>query len=155
LVYFSLPILLKQVNIDISRLNGIYFVVLTYGVYFGAAVSENLRSALAAVGHGQFEASYSLGMTEFTAFRRIIFPQMVVVALPNFANIFIRALKNTSLAFSVGVIEMMSITQILGNTKLHHTEAYISVSIIYYAMYWISTRIFGAAEKNAKKHINT
>jgi L-cystine transport system permease protein len=154
LTYFSLPILLKGINIDITRLPGIYFVILTYAVYFGAGVSENLRSSLAAVGSGQFDAAYSLGMTEFTAFRRIIFPQMVVVALPNFVNIFVRALKNTSLAFSVGVIEMMSMAQLAGSTYEHRLEAYISISIIYYALYIIIIRIFNMIEKNVKRHIS-
>jgi L-cystine transport system permease protein len=153
LTYFALPILLKEIGIDITRVNGIFFVIFTYAVYFGAGVSENLRASIAAVGGGQFEAAYAMGMTEFTAFRRIIFPQMIVAALPNFANIFIRALKNTSLAFSVGVIEMMSMAQLLGSTKQHFTEAYISISIIYYAMYLIVIRIFDIIEKSVKKHI--
>jgi L-cystine transport system permease protein len=153
LTYFALPILLKEIGIDITRLNGIYFVIFTYAVYFGAGVSENLRASIAAVGSGQFEAAYAIGMTEFTAFRRIIFPQMIVVALPNFANIFVRALKNTSLAFSVGVIEMMSMAQLLGGAKVHFTEAYISISIIYYVMYLIVIRIFALVEKSVKKHI--
>jgi L-cystine transport system permease protein len=154
LTYFSLPILLKGINIDITRLPGIYFVVFTYAVYFGAGVSENLRSSLAAVGSGQFEASYALGMTEFAAFRRIIFPQMVAVALPNFANIFLRALKNTSLAFSVGVVEMMSMAQLLGGSHEHRLEAYISISIIYYALYLMAIRIFNMVEKNIKRRIS-
>jgi L-cystine transport system permease protein len=153
LIYYALPILLKGIGIDITRLNGIYFVVCTYAIYFGVAVSENLRSSLAAVGTGQFEAAYSQGMTEFTAFRRIIFPQMVVVALPNFANIFMRAMKNTSLAFSVGVVEMMSMAQVLGSSRHHFTEAYITVSIIYYGMYLIAVNIFNRIEKSVKKHI--
>jgi L-cystine transport system permease protein len=153
LTYFAMPILLKNIGIDITRLPGIYFVVFTYAVYFGAGVSENLRSSLSSVGIGQAEAAYSLGMTEFTAFRRIIFPQMIMVALPNFANIFVRALKNTSLAFSVGVIEMMSMAQLLGSTKMHFTEAYISISIIYYVMYLIAIRIFNLLEKIITRHI--
>jgi L-cystine transport system permease protein len=153
LVYYAVPILLKGIGLDITRLNGMYFVIFTYSVYFGAGVAENLRSSLAAVGTGQFEAAYSIGMIEFTAFRRIIFPQMVVVALPNFANIFMRALKNTSLAFSVGVVEMMSMAQLLGSSKHHFTEAYITVSIIYYGMYLIAIRVFDLVEKSVKKHI--
>jgi L-cystine transport system permease protein len=149
LIYFSLPVLLKSINIDITRVPGIYFVVFTYAMYFGAGVSENIRSSIAAVGRGQFEAAYSCGMTEWTAFRRIIFPQMLVAALPNFVNTFIGALKNTSLAFSVGVIEMMSMGQILGGTTKHYIEAYISISVIYYVMYLIIITIFNRLEKIA------
>jgi L-cystine transport system permease protein len=153
LTYFALPILLKNIGIDIRRLDGIYFVIFTYGVYFGAGVAENLRSSIAAVGNGQFEAAYSIGLSGFTTFRRVIFPQMIVVALPNFANLFVRALKNTSLAFSVGVVEMMSRAQLLGSTYMHFAESYISMSIIYYLIYLISIYGFKMIEKRAKRYI--
>jgi L-cystine transport system permease protein len=152
LVYFSVPILLKSIGIDIMRMPGIVFVIFTYSINFGASVSENIRASINAVGDDQLDACFSIGMTDFTAFKRIIFPQMIVVALPNFANIFVRALKNTSLAFSVGVIEMMSKAQLLGNTFQHYSEAYISISIIYYMMYLVIIYFFSILEKNTGKY---
>lgn len=154
LVYFSLPMILKTIlNIDITRVSGIYFVIFTYGLHFGAAVSENLRASIASVGEGQIEAACSIGMSEYDAFRRIISPQMFVVALPNFANIFVGALKNTSLAFSVGVMEMMSRGQILGSTTLHYMEAYVALAIIYYVLYIILITIFNKIETRVNKHL--
>lgn len=155
LIYFGLPVLLKPLGLDIARIPGIYYAILTYSVSFGAAVSENIRASVASVGSGQFQAAYSMGMTEFTAFRRIIFPQMIVVALPNFGNIVIGALKNTSLVFSVGVVEMMSACNIYGSQTLHYMEAYITVAVIYYLLYLILTRCLQLIERNVSKHIRT
>jgi L-cystine transport system permease protein len=154
LTYFALPVALMELTgINITRVPGMFFVTLTYSVYFGASVAENLRGSMNAVGRGQFEAAYSLGMTEFTAFRRIIFPQMIVVALPNFSNIFIRELKNTSLAFSVGVIEMVSAARNLGSVYMHNFEAYAAIAIIYYVLYIMVLQIFNFIEKKVKAHI--
>jgi L-cystine transport system permease protein len=142
LVYFGLRTLLESVGFVISSDYKMVFVILTYGLNMGAAVSENLRAAFDSVDKGQLEAAYSIGMTKQMTFMRVLFPQAMTVALPNFSNILVAALKNTSLAFSVGVIEMMKQGQMLGQTKQHFIEAYIALAIIYYLLYLVIVGCF-------------
>ncbi len=147
LIYFGLRSVLKSFGIDISSDYRMVFVIATYGLNMGAAVSENLRSAFLSVNKGQMEAAYTIGMTKFQAFIRIILPQAMIVALPNFSNISVAALKNTSLAFSVGVVELMNQGKMLGQIKQHFIEAYIALAIIYYLLYLIITCAFSLMEK--------
>jgi L-cystine transport system permease protein len=152
ITYFCLPVLLEPIGIDLSDVDGIYFVVLTYGLFYGSAVAENIRGSLSSVDPGQYQAAATLGMTDFTAFRRIIFPQMFVVAFPNFINIYVGALKNTSLAFSVGVMEMVSTGNMLGMRNMHYMEVYVSLALIYFVIYLIFTKSLGLAAKRISRH---
>ncbi|MBB1208535.1 ABC transporter permease subunit, partial [Klebsiella pneumoniae] len=73
-----------------------------------AYLAEIFRAALNSVDEGQLEACLSVGMTKSQAYRRIIFPQAVRNALPATGNTFIGLLKETSLAFTLGVMEMFA-----------------------------------------------
>jgi L-cystine transport system permease protein len=154
IIYYGVPQLLLQIGIDVSRVPGYVFVVITYGFNIGAAVAENLRAAFASVDNGQREAGCTIGMTGFQTFWHIILPQAMVVAIPNFSNIVVASLKNTSLAFSVGVIEMMSHAKRLGASTNHFMESYLAVAVIYYVMYLVLSFAFKQLEKRTVRFIN-
>ena len=149
ILYFGLPALLLKVGIDITKINGMWFVILAYGLSNGAVISEILRGAFASVGKGQEEAAYSVGMTGRAAYFRIMIPQAMVVALPNFSNLAIAALKNTSLAFSVGVVEIMTTANQLGANSQHRMESYVALAVVYYALYLLIKTGFNLVEKKA------
>lgn len=147
LIYFGIPQILKTAGIDVSGIPGFVFVIITYGFNIGAAVAENLRASFASIGKGQKEAAYTVGLNSFDTYRLIIIPQAMLVAIPNFSNIFVAALKNTSLAFSVGIVEMMSRARLLGGSSYHFLESYLAVAIIYYVMYLVISFAFKLLEK--------
>ena len=68
---------------------------------------RNISCAILTVDRGQMEAAYSVGLSGSQAFMRIVFPQAIRVAFPNIANTMISSLKDTSLAFSIGVMDMV------------------------------------------------
>ncbi len=72
----------------------------------GAYMSETIRAAIASIPRGQWEASFSIGMTWPQALRRTILPQAARVATPPLANNFISLVKDTSLAAALTVPEM-------------------------------------------------
>src|SRR5687768_8544670 len=87
LVFYGLPaILLLLFSIDITRMEAIYFVIITYAINNGAGFSEIFRAAIRAVDYGQTEAAFSVGMTSRQNFFRIVLPQAVRIAFPNMAN---------------------------------------------------------------------
>lgn len=145
--YFGVPAVFLKMGIDLTRVDGIWFVIIAYGLSGGAMVSENLRAAFASVGKGQEDAAYSIGMSGTKTFFRIMIPQALVVALPNFSNLCVMSLKNTSLAFTVGVIELMTTANQLGTYSLHRMESYVSVAVVYYVLYLVIKLIFNLIEK--------
>ncbi|QJD87678.1 amino acid ABC transporter permease [Cohnella herbarum] len=152
LFYYGLPEILKAVNIDVSRISVMYFVILTYGLHSAAYVSEGIRAAVTAVDRGQIEAAYSAGMTGFQAFTRIVFPQALAVAIPILGNVIIATLKDTSLAFTLGVMELTSKAQSLGQLNRHFIESYIALALIYLLMSLVLEQIFLAIERRLLRH---
>ncbi|MFS0778194.1 amino acid ABC transporter permease [Neobacillus sp. 3P2-tot-E-2] len=148
LVFYGVPaVLMLLFSIDITRMDAIYFVIITYAISNGAGFSEIFRAAIRAVDYGQTEAAYSVGMTSRQNFFRIVLPQAVRIAFPNMANSVIGSLKDTSLAFTIGVMDMMGRGDTLIAATAHALEVYISLSIIYYMIVVMFEKIFSKLEK--------
>ncbi|WP_045522154.1 amino acid ABC transporter permease [Neobacillus niacini] len=148
LVFYGLPALLMLLfSIDITRMEAIYFVIITYAISNGAGFSEIFRAAIRAVDYGQTEAAFSVGMTSRQNFFRIVLPQAVRIAFPNMANSVIGSLKDTSLAFTIGVMDMMGRGDTLIAATAHALEVYLSLSIIYYIVVLLFEKIFSKLEK--------
>ena len=148
LVFYGLPaILIMLFFIDITRMEAIYFVIITYAISNGAGFSEIFRAAIRAVDYGQTEAAISVGMTSRQNFFRIVLPQAVRIAFPNMANSVIGSLKDTSLAFTIGVMDMMGRGDTLIAATAHALEVYLSLSIIYYIIVVLFEKIFSKLEK--------
>jgi L-cystine transport system permease protein len=148
LVFYGLPaILILLFSIDITRMEAIYFVIITYAISNGAGFSEIFRAAIRAVDYGQTEAAFSVGMTSRQNFFRIVLPQAVRIAFPNMANSVIGSLKDTSLAFTIGVMDMMGRGDTLIAATAHALEVYLSLSIIYYIVVVMFEKIFSKLEK--------
>lgn len=152
LVFYGVPALLLFIGIDISRMDALYFVIITYAISNGAVFSEIFRSAIQSVDYGQTEAALSVGMKNVQNFFRIVLPQTWSIALPNVANSVIGSLKDTSLAFTIGVMDMMGRGETLIASTAHALEVYISLSIIYYIVVLIMEKAFQAFEKRANRH---
>ena len=101
-----------------------------------------MRAAYLSVDHGQYEAAVSIGLSSFTALRRIVLPQAAVVALPNFGNSVLNLMKEGSLAYTIGLIDLLGegnliISRQYGGSAL---EVYIAVGIIYLGLAFLITR---------------
>jgi polar amino acid transport system substrate-binding protein len=92
------------------------------------------RAALEAIPRGQWEAAYSLGMTPVLAFRRIILPQALHIALPPITNDFVSLFKDTSVAFVISVWELATAYIELANASGEFLLLGAIVSAFYLAM---------------------
>lgn len=111
-----------------------------------------IRAAVGAVDRGQVEAAYAVGMTGFQAFTRIVLPQAVSIALPVFSNLVIANLKDTSLAFSLGIMELTGKSQTLAVMSRHFLETYVSLAIIYFILSFGLEKLFHLIERRLLKH---
>ncbi|MBA9039853.1 L-cystine transport system permease protein [Bacillus aryabhattai] len=153
LVYFGLPQLLLLVHIDINSWSRVTFLVIAFSLHTAAPLSEVIRSAYLSIDKGQFEAAYSIGMNYFQSLRRIILPQAFIAALPNLGNATISLLKDTALAFSIGIIDIMGqVRLILGNNYgIGMFEIYVTISLVYWSMCIVIEIIVSYLEKHLKK----
>jgi L-cystine transport system permease protein len=152
LVFYGVPALLSFIHIDVSKMEPIYFVMITYAISNGAGFSEIFRGAVQSVDYGQSEAAYSVGMNDAQTFFRIILPQATGIAFPNIANSVVGSLKDTSLAFRIGVMDMVGRSETLIASTAHALEVYISLSVIYYIVVLAFVKLFRLFEKYINQH---
>lgn len=153
LVFYGLPVVVGLFGVNITRMDPFYFVIITYTLSNAAAFAEIFRAAIKSVDYGQTEAGYSIGLTAWQNFYRIVFPQAFRVAFPNIANASISSLKDTSLAFSIGVMDMMGRGETLISATTHAIEIYIALAIIYYVIVLLFERAFKWIEKYLNRYI--
>lgn len=153
LVYYGLPQLLLLIGVDVNNWDKIIFAVITFSLHSAAFFSEVIRSSYVAVGVGQLEAAYSVGMSYVQALRRIVLPQAFGIAIPNLGNNVIILLKESSLAFSIGIVDIMGQVQIMigNNYGTNIFRVYILVSLLYWVLSVAIERGFGHLEKRYKK----
>lgn len=160
LVYYGVPALADNFGLYLHDLNTAVFVVITFTLQFAAIMSEVIRSAYESIEKGQFEAAVSVGLSPFQAYRRIIFPQALVVGLPNFGNGLIALLQEGSLAYTIGLIDIVGKANLIiaANYNTHALEIFIALAIVYWVLSILIEKFFGMLEKffsKGKQTINT
>jgi polar amino acid transport system permease protein len=100
----------------------------------GAYMTEIVRAGIESVEGGQMDAGKSLGMTYAMAMRRIILPQAFRVILPPTGNEFIAMLKNSSLAFAIGLVELSNAARSIYSVNYNVMELLVVASIWYLVM---------------------
>lgn len=154
LVYYGVPFLSEALfHINLQDIYTGVFVVITFSLQFAAMMSEVIRSAIQAIDKGQFEAAVSVGLTPWQAYRRIIFPQAFVVALPNFGNGLVAILQEGALAYTIGFIDVVGKANLIisSNFNSHALEIYIALAIIYWVISIVIERVFDLLEKAFSK----
>jgi His/Glu/Gln/Arg/opine family amino acid ABC transporter permease subunit len=158
LVYFGIPLILRALNEHFGttfNVNGVprmVFALVALSFNAGAYMSETIRSALLAVDVGQLEAAYSVNMSVKQALIRIVVPQAFGIALPPLANTLVSLIKETSLVFTISIIDLMARARIVGSRGYRFFEIYVIVSIIYWVLCTGVGRLLGIAEKRARKY---
>ncbi len=109
--------------------------VIALSLNYGAYMSEIFRAGIQAVGPGQTEAAYALGMTPAQTLRRIVLPQAFRIITPDIGNQFIAMQKDTALASAIGLSELMHLARQAGNPRQRFFEALIIAAI----WYWLLT----------------
>lgn len=116
----------------------------------GAYTSEIIRAVIGSIPNGQWEASYSIGMTWQQALRRTILPQALRVAVPPLSNSFISLVKDTSLAAAVTVPELFQAAQRIVATSYEPLIIYIEAALIYLAL----SSVLSALQVRLERHFS-
>jgi His/Glu/Gln/Arg/opine family amino acid ABC transporter permease subunit len=149
--YFFLPKLLN-INGMGAQAQAFFCCAVALVINSAAYVSEIVRSGIEAVDKGQNEAARSLGVNKFLTMTKVILPQAIKNILPALGNEFITVIKETSLAstFFVGDI-MTAFLEVKGATYLP-MECLIIVGIIYFVLTFTLSKILGGFERKMKKN---
>ncbi len=146
LIYYGLP----QIFPSMSAMDAVTAAVIGLSVKNSAYLSEIFRAALNSVDNGQLEACYTVGMSKLQGYSRIILPQAIKNAIPATGNTFIGLLKETSLAFTLGVTELFAQGKIIASSSLKYLETYLVIAIVY----WLLTVLYSYVQSLYEKRVN-
>lgn len=134
---------------DVDRIVVGYF---TISLFAAASISETFRGALKGIPREQYEAGYSVGLTERQTLWRIILPQMLPIAIPGLINNMVGIIKGTALVFAIGIVEVMAGAIIPCGLTYSFTEGYLAAAIIYWVFSIVVEQLARIAEVRLTRH---
>ncbi len=128
--------------------------VLCFGLNSGAYVSEIVRGGIMSIDAGQTEAGRSLGFTYMQTMYHIVIPQAFKAVLPSLANEFIALLKETSVAFYIGVADLTQGGLKIRSITYSSFMPLIGIAIVYLVVVLILSKGVSILERRLRKSDN-
>lgn len=145
---FLIPVIIPSMNqLENKKLLCISFTLVMNSA---AYVSEIIRSGIEAVDKGQTEAARSLGLNSTTTMIQIVLPQAVKNILPALGNEFITIIKETSLASTFYVGELMTQYHIIVGRTHNSLPILMIIGIIYFVLNFVLSKALGFFERRMK-----
>ena len=132
-LFFGAPLIGIRFSTDPFEFN-FRAALLGLALYHAAYVAEVIRGGLLGVDRGQIEAARSLGLSYTEMLRYIQLPQSFRSVIPPLGNIFTALVKNTSLATTIGVAELLNAGEVVESRTFRAIEAYGAVALLYLAL---------------------
>ena len=145
MIYFGLP----KLFVSLAAMDKMEGFMLTMALNSSAYLSEIIRGAFLAVDRGQIEAAKSINLTRMQTLRLIVIPQAIPVAVPGIVNVLIDAIKGSSLAFAIGILDVTAVTKIQAGITFRYFEAYMAMVI----MYWLIVLVLEQIQKRYEKRL--
>lgn len=142
-IFFGLPSI--GVNIDPWP-----SAIIAFSLNVGGYAAEVIRAAILSVPKGQWEAGYTIGMSQTQTLRRIILPQAARVSVPPLSNTFISLVKDSSLASLILVTEMFRVAQQISASSFEFMALYLQAA----AMYWVICLLLSMVQVRLERRLD-
>jgi len=126
--------------------------IIALGLYTASRVCEQVRSGIESIGVGQVSAARALGLTEWQAMRYILVPVAYRRIIPPLTSEFLTIFKNSSLALTIGVIELTAVTRQIEEYTFQGFEAFTAATVIYSLITFMVMGIMRYIEKRSRVH---
>ena len=141
-VYFALPALIPAL-----KLSDFASACLALSFNVGAYNAEAIRAGLLAVPRGQTEAARSVGLSSWYTFIDVTFPQAFKISLPPLVNNIVALLKDSSLAYAIGVVELTNIGNRIQAATFQPVPTLLTSAVLYLVLTTMLTQISNAVER--------
>ncbi|MEJ4047066.1 amino acid ABC transporter permease [Erwinia sp. SLM-02] len=147
LAYYGLPPALHfvasvlNVEVNAHSLPNWVIIIVALTACVSAFQAEVVKGALNSFDSGQSDAAHSLGYSNWQLFRRVMFPQIIVSAIPDLANSFMVIMKALSLAFAIEVVDIFAQAQLTAALNFYYLEAFAIAVLFYMVIAWVVTRV--------------
>jgi polar amino acid transport system permease protein len=139
-VFLALPLIVPLQLSDFAS------AAVALAVNVGAYNAEAIRAGILAIPKGQTEAARSVGLSPLQTFVDVVFPQAFKIALPPLVNNFVALLKDSSLAYVIGVVELSNIANRVQAATFRPVPVFVATASIYLVLTTVLTQISGAIE---------
>jgi His/Glu/Gln/Arg/opine family amino acid ABC transporter permease subunit len=139
-IYYGLP----AMNIYVDSLPT---VILALGMNSGAYQAEIIRGGIQSIPKGQMEAARSSGMSYFQAMRHVILPQGFRLIIPPMTNEYVTVIKDSSLAYVIGVVELTKLGNILESQYFLPFVIFPFLALVYFTLTYVTSNIMGVVER--------
>lgn len=140
-MYFALPVLIPGLNLpDFAA------AAIALALNVGAYNAEAVRAGLNAVPRGQAEAARALGLPKSRVFADVVFPQAFKISLPPLVSNFVALLKDSSLAYAIGVVELTNVGNRIQSSTFQPVETLVTVGVTYLVLTTLVTQVTAAIE---------
>lgn len=151
IVFFGVFKLFKLTDLTTTQINSIWTTfaagLVTIVLNSTAYMMEVLRGGIESVDAGQAEAARSLGLSQWQAMRKVVFPQGVKCAIPALSNELVINIKDSSVLSVIGTFDLMFATTTVGGTYYANFDAALITSVVYLCLTMFASWLLGRFAK--------
>lgn len=156
LVYYGVQIGLQSLVQAIDptatiEVNSFVSGMVALGVVFSSYASEVFLSAFRAIPRGQYEGGHAIGLTGYQTMRLVVLPQLVRIALPGLANLWLILLKDTALVSAIGLSDILRQTGIAARVTREPFLFFGLACLIYLVLAIVSSFGINAIERSVSQ----
>jgi L-cystine transport system permease protein len=147
LAYYGLPpalhfvASLMGIEVNAHSMPNWMIIIVALTACVAAFQAEVVKGALNSFDSGQSDAAHAFGYTNGQLFRRVLFPQIIISAIPDLANSFMVIMKALSLAFAIEVVDIFAQAQLTAALNFYYLEAFAVAVVFYMVIAWVVTKV--------------
>ncbi len=149
--YFVVPGLIPAVKTWVVSLDPTehQFVtsIVCLGLFTSARIAEQVRSGIQSLSHGQRNAGYAIGLTQPQTYRYVLLPMAYRIVIPPLTSEVMNLIKNTSVAYSIGLVELFFRTREMAEMTFRYFEAFTAATLIYMVIAMSANRVMAFIER--------
>lgn len=126
--------------------------VIVIGINYSAYTAEVYRSGIEGVARGQWEAAIALNLPQWTTWRRVVLPQMIVNIVPVLGNYLIQMFKDSAVLSAITVIELLARAQYVGSQTFRYLEPLTLAGLLFLIISYAASQGISALEKRLKPY---
>jgi glutamate/aspartate transport system permease protein len=121
--------------------------VVCLGFFTSSRIAEQVRSGIQALPRGQRNAGYALGLTTSQTYRYVLLPMAYRIIIPPLTSELMNLIKNTAVAYSIGLVELFFRTREMGEMTFRYFEAFGAATVIYVVIAMTANRLMALLER--------
>jgi glutamate/aspartate transport system permease protein len=121
--------------------------VVCLGFFTSARIAEQVRSGIQSLARGQRNAGYAIGLTPAQTYRYVLLPMAYRIIIPPLTSELMNLIKNTAVAYSIGLTELFFRTREMGETTFRYFEAFAAATVIYILIALAANRVMALIER--------